>query len=170
MPTQKYPTGGGLKGGVQWSGKPGNMINTASGTIDSYMYPEYQNATYDHDKDAATPEKPWPDTYKRYASVTHRIDDQVGDLLQLLKDLHIDDNTLVVFTSDNGPSKESYLPKEYVSYEADFFNTFGPFDGIKRDLYEGAFVPQLSPGGQVLLSPTQLLTHQIFLTIGCLHS
>src|SRR5690606_29413581 len=125
-------------GGIQWVGKPGRMINTASGQIDSFMDPQYEDATYDDDDDPTTPEVPWPDTYKRFASVTKRIDQQVGDLLKLLEDLHIHKNTLVVFTSDNGPSKESYLPKEeFVSYEADFFDSFAQFDGIKRDLYEG---------------------------------
>ncbi len=138
LPTQSYPEGGGLKGGMQWLGKPGKMINTASGTIDSYVYPEYARATYDHDNDPSTPEIDWPDTYKRFASVNKRIDEQIGDILQLLRDLKIDRNTLVVFTSDNGPSKESYLPEDqFVAYEADFFNSFAVFDGIKRDLYEG---------------------------------
>jgi arylsulfatase A-like enzyme len=137
LPTQAYPAGGGLNGGMKWLGKKGKMINTASGTPDSYVYPAYANATYDDDQNPNTPEVAWPDTYKRFASVNHRIDDQIGDLIQLLKDLKIDENTLVVFTSDNGPSKESYLPKPFVDYEADFFNSFGPFDGIKRDVLEG---------------------------------
>jgi len=47
----------------------------------------------------------------------------------------IDQNTLVVFSSDNGPSIEAYLEKEPI--EANFFNSLGPFDGIKRDLLEG---------------------------------
>lgn len=145
LPTQAYPEGSGLNGGLQWLGKPGHMINTASGEIDSYVYPEYANATYDHDNDPETPEIPWPDTYKRHASVTFRLDEQIGDLLQLLRDLKIDDNTLVVFSSDNGPAQESYLPKPFVSYRADFFKTYGPFDGIKRDLYEGGIrVPTLA--------------------------
>jgi arylsulfatase A-like enzyme len=54
--------------------------------------------------------------------------------MQLLKDLRIDDNTLVVFTADNGPSRESYLKEPY---EPEFFQGFGPFDGIKRDALEG---------------------------------
>mgnify|MGYP003860913801 CR=1 FL=1 len=137
LPTQAYPQGGGLNGGLQWLGTKGKMINTASGEVDSFVYPEFANATYDEDKNPATPEVAWPDTYKRYATVNRRIDDQVGDLLQLLEDLDIDENTLVVFTSDNGPSEESYLPKEYVHYTPEFFNNFGYFDGIKRDVYEG---------------------------------
>src|SRR5690606_26421541 len=51
LPTQAYPKGGGLNGGLQWLGQPGKMINTASGTIDSYVYPQYARATYDHDND-----------------------------------------------------------------------------------------------------------------------
>jgi hypothetical protein len=78
---------------------------------------------------------PWPDVQKRYATDVRRVDAAVGDLMQLLKDLKIDNNTLVVFTSDNGPSRESYLKDE--PYEPDFFHGFGPFDGIKRDTLQG---------------------------------
>lgn len=137
LPTQAYPSGGGLKGGLQWLGKPGNMINTASGTVDSWTHPDYANAVYDHDNNSLTPEKAWPEVYKRYAASVRRIDDGVGDLKALLKDLNIDSNTLIVFTSDNGPSLESYLPKNFDENQPDFFNSFGPFDGVKRDCIEG---------------------------------
>jgi arylsulfatase A-like enzyme len=135
LPTQAYPSGYGLKGGIQWMGKAGAMINTASGTPDSWVDPEYANTTYDHDDNPNTVEKPWPDVYKRYATVTKRIDNQVNDVLELLKDLGIADNTLVVFTSDNGPSIESYLKNQ--PFESNFFESFGKFDGIKRDVLEG---------------------------------
>ncbi len=137
LPTQAYPDGGGLNGGLQWTGTSGRMINTASGMPDSYMHPEYVNATYDDDNDKSTPEVAWPKTYKRYATSVRRIDDAVGDVIQLLKDLNIDDNTLIIFTSDNGPSNESYLPKGYTANNPEFFDSFGPFDGIKRDVLEG---------------------------------
>jgi len=137
LPTMAYPTGGGLNGGLQWTGKPGAMINTATGKPDSWTHPDYVNATYDHDKDPSTAEVAWPETYKRYATVVRRIDDQVGDILKLLKDLKIENNTLVVFTSDNGPSAESYLPKPNVAYTPVFFSGNGPFDGLKRDVLEG---------------------------------
>jgi arylsulfatase A-like enzyme len=160
LPTQAYPAGGGLKGGVQWLGKPGHMINTALGTIDSWTHPDYANATYDDDHNAATPEVPWPDTYKRYATVVRRIDSEVGDIMQLLKDLKIDSNTIVVFSSDNGPSVESYLPKNYVANLPTFFDSFGPFDGIKRDVWEGgtrmpamAMWPGHIPAGKVVQAP-----------------
>lgn len=125
-PPSAYPKGGGLNGGVQWLGKPGKMINTATGKYDGWMHPNYAKTD-------------WPDQYKRYANSVQRIDDTVGDLLQLLRDLEIDDNTLVIFTSDNGPSKESYLKDK--PYQPTFFEGFGPFDGIKRDLWEGGIRP-----------------------------
>ncbi|KAA0992632.1 sulfatase-like hydrolase/transferase [Dyadobacter aurulentus] len=161
LPTQQYPAGGGLRGGLQWLGTPGKMINTASGEPDSYVHPDYANATYDDDKNPSTPEKPWPDTYKRYATLCRRIDDGIGDIFKLLTDLKIDQNTMVVFTSDNGPSVESYLPKEYADYSPEFFNSFGPFDGIKRDVWEGGVrVPTIVswpgqiPANQVIDAPS----------------
>ncbi|UBM59145.1 sulfatase-like hydrolase/transferase [Marinilongibacter aquaticus] len=135
LPTSAYPEGFGLDGGLQWLGKAHHMINSAKGTPDSYYHPDYANATYDDDGLPSTPEVAWPDVYKRYATVTRRIDNQVHDIISLLKDLGIDDNTLVVFTSDNGPSKESYLKGE--PYHPTFFGGSGPFDGIKRDVWEG---------------------------------
>ncbi len=145
LPTQAYPKGGGLNGGLQWLGKKGNMINTASGLVDSYRYPEYEHASFDHDNNPQTPELDWPDTYKRYASSTKRIDDGVGDLLQLLKDLKIDEHTLVVFTSDNGISNESYLPAGHPPFKPTFFGSNAFFDGIKRDVWEGGIrVPTLA--------------------------
>lgn len=163
LPTQAYPNGGGVAGGIQWLNEKGHMINTASGTVDSYVYPEYANATYDNDHNSSTAEVSWPDTYKRYATATRRIDDAVGDLLQLLRDLKIDKNTLVVFTSDNGPSIESYLPSSFAPNHPTFFSSYGPFDGIKRDCWEGGVrMPSIAawpghiPSGKIINSPSML--------------
>ncbi|MEI6196169.1 MAG: sulfatase-like hydrolase/transferase, partial [Verrucomicrobiota bacterium] len=159
LPAQPYPAGGGLSGGVQWLGTAGHMINTAFGKIDAWIYPEYRAATFSDDKNAATVEVPWPDVYQRYATATRRIDDAVGDIQKLLQDLHIDNDTLVVFTSDNGPSIESYIPNEPL--EANFFDSFGPFDGIKRDCLEGgirmatlARWPGHIPAGKIVTRPS----------------
>lgn len=159
LPPTPFPAGSGAEGGLQWLGQPGKMLNTADGKPDGYMHPDYANATWDNDHDAATPEQPWPDVYKRYATDVRRIDDCVGDLLQLLRDLKIDRETLVVFTSDNGPSKESYLPENYAP---NFFDSFGPMDGIKRDCWEGgirvgALVrwPAHVPAGRISEMPNQ---------------
>ncbi|WP_201978273.1 arylsulfatase [Hymenobacter rubidus] len=58
------------------------------------------------------------------------LDDQVGQIMRTLKELHLDGNTLVIFTSDNGPSPEG-------GKELNYFNSSGGFRGAKRDLYEG---------------------------------
>ncbi|WP_309707159.1 sulfatase-like hydrolase/transferase [Armatimonas sp.] len=68
----------------------------------------------------------WTDWEKRYATMIRRLDDAMGDLTASLKKQGLDKNTLIVFTSDNGPSKDPQI-----------FNSWGPLDGFKRDLYEG---------------------------------
>ncbi|PRZ28140.1 sulfatase-like hydrolase/transferase [Flavobacterium granuli] len=163
LPTQDYPKGKGLNGGLQWTGKSGQMINTASGVPDSFVYPEYADATYDDDNNPATKEVAWPDTYKRYATANRRIDDGVGDILQLLKDLKIDENTLVVFSSDNGASIESYLPAAFVGFQPTFFASNATFEGIKRDVLEGgvrmpvlANWPKHIAAGKVITTPSML--------------
>lgn len=120
-PPMAYPSGKGLNGGLKWLGKAGQMINTAGGKVDGWVHPDYAATT-------------WPDVYMRYATAVRRIDDAVGDVMQLLKDLKVDEQTLVVFTSDNGPSIESYVKAPYAPT---FFGSYGPFDGIKRDCWEG---------------------------------
>jgi len=66
-----------------------------------------------------------------YAAMISFMDRQVGRLMRLLKDLNLDDNTAVFFTSDNGTT---HL-KNQVDYE--FFESVGPLRGLKGSLYEG---------------------------------
>jgi len=72
----------------------------------------------------------WPDAQKGLAAMIHRLDDQVGEVLDRLNELGLDGKTLVMFTSDNGPHREG-------GNDPDFFDSNGPFRGIKRDLHEG---------------------------------
>lgn len=65
-----------------------------------------------------------------FAAMMTIADEGVGDLMALLKELDIDDNTLVMFSSDNGPHKEG-------GHKPEFFNSNGPLKGHKRDLYDG---------------------------------
>ena len=163
VPTVPYPAGGGLTGGVQWNGTPGNMINTATGTIDSWIHPDYATATWDHDNNPDTPEVAWPNTARRHATMIRRLDDAMTDLFQLLADLDIDDNTMVVFTSDNGPHNEPGAGGDAIgAQDPRFFRSYGPLDGIKRDLWEGGIrVPTLVrwpdaiPAGRVSTHPSQ---------------
>jgi len=159
LPTEKYPAGKGLNGGMKWLGTPGHFINTAEGKVDSYIYPEYAHAVYKNDSTGQL--IPWPETFKRYATANRRIDDGVGDVRQLLKDLHIDSNTIVIYTSDNGPSIESYLPEKYAPNHPTFFSSYGPFDGIKCDNWEGGVrIPTIArwPGhikaGKIISEPS----------------
>jgi arylsulfatase A len=62
----------------------------------------------------------------------------VGRVLQKLKSLGLEDNTLVIFTSDNGPHQEG-------GHMADHFDSNGPLRGIKRDVYDGGVrVPMIA--------------------------
>lgn len=136
VPTSAYPAGGGAKGGMQWLGTPGKMITSATGTIDSYIFPNYAKETWDNDSNPATEEVAWPDYAKRHATMIRRLDDGVADIMQTLKDLNIDNDTLVVFTSDNGPHNEAGQGGTYTE-DPRFFRSFGDLDGIKRDTIEG---------------------------------
>ena len=72
-----------------------------------------------------------------FAAMVSLLDKYVGEVIQELKDLGIDDNTIVIFTSDNGPHMEG-------GADPDFFNSNGPLRGFKRDLYEGGIrVPMI---------------------------
>lgn len=73
-----------------------------------------------------------PQAYPKaaYAAMVTKADAYVGEVVQALKRLGIEKNTLIVFASDNGPHREG-------GNQPEFFNSSGGFRGIKRDLYEG---------------------------------
>lgn len=69
----------------------------------------------------------WAQRDKNIAAMVTRMDKDIGRLMALLKELYLDENTIVFFTSDNGPRGEG----------REFFNSSGPLRGYKRDLYDG---------------------------------
>jgi arylsulfatase A-like enzyme len=84
-----------------------------------------------------------------YAAMVTRLDRYVGEVVQEIRRLGLADNTLLLFTSDNGPHREG-------GGDPAFFHSSGPLRGIKRDLYEGgirepfiAFWPGKIPVGAV---------------------
>jgi arylsulfatase A-like enzyme len=84
--------------------------------------------------------KPWHDSAKNHAAMVTRLDRDVGDLIAHLKKLGIDDRTLVMFSSDNGPHREGGP-----NYDPAFFNVSGPLTGLKRSLTDGGIrVPFLA--------------------------
>ena len=83
-------------------------------------------------------ERDWPNPEKGFAAMIERLDRDVGRILDKLRQRGIDENTIVFFTSDNGPHREG-------GHDPDFFQSRGPLRGIKRDLYEGGIrVPTLA--------------------------
>jgi arylsulfatase A-like enzyme len=72
----------------------------------------------------------WPDVEKGFASAMKFVDDEVGAVLAKLKQLGLDENTIVMFSSDNGPHKEG-------GHDPEFFHSSGGLNGIKRDLTDG---------------------------------
>ncbi|MEM1061397.1 MAG: arylsulfatase, partial [Planctomycetota bacterium] len=75
-------------------------------------------------------DRPWPWPEKGFAEIVRRLDRDVGRVLTTLDRLGIANETLIIFSSDNGPHSEG-------GHAADFFDSNGPLRGLKRDLYEG---------------------------------
>ena len=72
----------------------------------------------------------------------HRLDQNIARLMQSIRDMGLNKNTLVLFCSDNGPRSEPTAIQTEVS---NFFDSNGPLRGYKRDLYEGGIrVPMIA--------------------------
>lgn len=71
-----------------------------------------------------------------FAAMIKQLDDYVGEILDLLIDLGIEENTIVIFASDNGPHLEGGADPVY-------FNSSSVLRGFKRDLYEGGILTPL---------------------------
>lgn len=71
-----------------------------------------------------------PESHAAFAAMVTILDRQVGEIISKLKDLGLDKNTIVIFTSDNGPHLEG-------GADPDYFDSNGPLKGYKRDVYEG---------------------------------
>lgn len=71
-----------------------------------------------------------PIPHATFAAMVTRIDKYVGDIMNLLKELNLDENTIVIFSSDNGPHLEG-------GADPDFWNSNGDFSGYKRSMTDG---------------------------------
>ena len=88
-------------------------------------------------------------THAQFAAMITRLDAYVGEIMQLLKKKGMDKNTIVIFTSDNGPHEEG-------GADPVFFGRDGKLKGLKRSCHEGGirvpFIvswPEKIKGGQV---------------------
>lgn len=83
-------------------------------------------------------DKSWSAPRKGHAAMVTRIDRDVRRVIEELKRQHLDKNTLVLFSSDNGPHNEG-------GYQTEMNDSNGPLRGSKRDMYEGGIrVPMIA--------------------------
>lgn len=98
--------------------------------------------------------KDWPKETKGYAAMIERLDDYVGAITKLVDSLGLGNNTLIVFTSDNGP-----LQEHKHGFTA-FFDSNGKLKGGKRDLYEGAIRVPFVARWTGKIAPGRITDHQ----------
>lgn len=99
-------------------------------------------------------EKPWPEGVKAHATMLQRLDQDVGTLMRKLEELGLDENTLVIYTSDNGADGPGRAT----------FNGSGGLRGLKRHLHEGGIrAPFIArwPGRIQAGSTSDLLTSHV---------
>lgn len=94
----------------------------------------------------------WPEPQKGLASMISRMDRDIGRLMETLTTSGLSDNTLVLFTSDNGPHAEGGNDPAY-------FESSGPLRGIKRDLYEGGIRVPLIAKWPGVIEPGSVSNH-----------
>lgn len=102
------------------------------------IYQMYENAFEEVPYDGKMGYYPSEKPYASFAAMVTRLDKYVGDVMAELKELGLDKNTIVIFTSDNGPHREG-------GANPDYFLSYGPLKGVKRDVYEGGIrVPMIA--------------------------
>lgn len=104
-----------------------------------FLYVPYQipHSDYEIPSVSVYRDRSWSQDAKVHAAMITRLDQDVGRMLDLLRELEIDGETTVVFTSDNGAARR---------WEG-VFDSSGPLRGRKRDLYEGGIrVPMIVAG------------------------
>lgn len=118
-----------------------------------------------HYETVFTEDAPWPGQCgSRYNAVTHthaqfagmitRLDAYVGEIMAKLREKGLDENTIVVFTSDNGPHEEG-------GADPTFFGRDGKLRGLKRQCYEGGIRVPFIVSWPAVIEPGQVNDRQI---------
>ena len=107
----------------------------------SLQVPEEELASYDFEETPYLGQQnylPHPRPRAAYAGMISRMDRQIGEVVALVDSLGLGDNTLIIFTSDNGTTYNG-------GTEADFFASVGELRGLKGPVYEGGIrVPMIA--------------------------
>ena len=113
------------------------------------------HGNYEIDDQGIYKDQPWTAQQKNYAAMVTRLDTDVGRLLALVKELGLDENTLVMLAGDNG---SSFQPNSELGRH--FQQAANGLRGFKRELYEGglrqaalARWPGTVPSGRVSDEP-----------------
>lgn len=116
-----------------------------------FLYLPYSlpHGQFEISDDAPYSNEDWPQQKKNIAAMITLLDQDVGRIIQLLRDKGIAENTVVFFTSDNGPTGAGNR----------YFNSNGPLKGIKRDLYEGGIRVPLIAWWPETIRPGQTSNH-----------
>ncbi|MEO0453119.1 MAG: arylsulfatase [Verrucomicrobiota bacterium] len=94
------------------------------------VFPEFEGKTGKYGAGKGEDCPPVKNPVAGFAAMIENLDTQVGELMHLLNELGVDENTIILFASDNGAHKEG-------GHHPDFWDSNGPLRGLKRDLYEG---------------------------------
>ena len=94
----------------------------------------------------------WPHPRKAYAAMVTRLDSYVGSIIEELKRQNLENNTIILFTSDNGPHEES-------GHDPSFFNSTSNLRGLKRNFYEGGIRVPLIVWGPGIVKSNSVSDH-----------
>lgn len=93
-----------------------------------------------------------PEAHAAFAAMIHVMDEQVGEIAGKVRSLGLDNNTIIIFTSDNGPHLEA-------GADPDYFNSNGSLRGYKRDVYEGGIRVPFIAHWKGVIEPGRVTRH-----------
>lgn len=97
-------------------------------------------------------EKDWPVQEKGFGAMMRNIDNSMGIIFTELSNLGLDEKTLVIFCSDNGPHQEG-------GHTMEFFNSNGNWRGMKRSMYDGGIRTPFIARWPGIIKPNSVSDH-----------